>query len=141
MREVQTARRALVIDDTPETVGLVRAVLHRMNGIDHVDSTARSDTAVNLLDRNEYDVVILEAVVPHGEERLLRYLSRSRPSVCRRTIIITAAPVAPADLKEIERANAHAVLDKPFDVVALAEAVRSCIGTSVRRNRPPICAA
>jgi DNA-binding NtrC family response regulator len=141
MRELKTAGRALVIDYTPEIVRLLRAVLHTMNGIDHVDSTSKGDTAANLLDRDDYDVVILEAVVPYGEERLLRYLSRSRPSVLRRTIIITAPPVAPAVLNEIERANPYAVLDKPFDVFALADKVRSCIGTRFRPGRRTVCIA
>jgi DNA-binding NtrC family response regulator len=141
MREGKAAGRVLVIDYTPEIVRLVRAVLHTMNGIDHVDSTSKGDTAANLLERNDYDVVILEAVVPYGEERLLRYLSRSRPSVCQRTIIMTAAPVAPAVLKEIEGANAYAVLDKPFDVFALAETVRSCIATPCRQSLMPVCAS
>jgi len=135
MLEVQTAQRALVIDYTPEIVQLLRAVLHTMNGIDHVDSTSRGDVAANLLDRNDYDIVILEATVPYGEERLLCHLSRSRPSVCRRTIIITAAPMVPAVLKEITGANPYAVLDKPFDIFALTDTVRRCIATAPRRRR------
>jgi len=127
MSEGETATRALVIDDEPAIVLLVRAILHRMNGMDHIDSASKGDTAANLLDRNEYDVVILEAVVPYGQERLLGYLSRSRPSVCRRTIIITSAPVSADVLKEIGRAQPHAVLCKPFAVDALADAVRTCV--------------
>jgi len=141
MSEGQTATRALVIDYTPAIVQFVCAVLRTMNEIVHCDSTSKGDTAADLLDRNEYDVVILEAVVPYGEERLLAFLSRSRPSVCRRMIIITAAPVSPAVLKEIERARPHAILGKPFDVAALANAVRSCIGAPSSERRKPVCAA
>ena len=127
--------RALVVDYTPQIVNLVRVVLHTMNGINHIDSASRGDTAANLLQANDYDVVIMEAVVPYHDERLLAYLSRSRPSVCKRTIVITAAPVAPALRREIGEANPHAVLDKPFDVVALAETVRNCIGTPLVPRR------
>lgn len=133
MPKGRAAVRALVIDYTPEIVQLVRTVLRTMNGIDHVDSTARGDVAANLLDRNDYDVVILEPVVPHGEEHLLAYLMRSRPTVCRRTIIMSASPVAPAMLKEIARAKVWAAFDKPFDVVAFSEAVRSCVDISPAR--------
>ena len=141
MSEGQTAMRALVIDYTPAIVQLVCAVLRTMNGTAHFDCTSRGDTAADLLDRNEYDVVILEALVPYGEERLLGYLSRSLPSVCRRTIIITAAPISADVLKEIGRAQPHAILDKPFDVAALANAVRSCIGRPSSEHRTLVSAA
>jgi DNA-binding response OmpR family regulator len=129
-----TAVRALVVDYTPQIVSLIRAVLHTMNGIDHIDSTGRGDTAANLLEANDYDVVVLEAVVPYHDERLLSYLSRSRPSVCKRTIVITAAPVAAAVRSEIAEADPHAVLDKPFDVAALASTVWSCLSTPLRQQ-------
>lgn len=141
MREGQTAVRAMVIDHTPEIVHLVRAVLHSMNGIEDVDWTSRGDTAANLLDRNDYHVVILEAVVPYGEERLISYLSRSSPLICRRTILITTSPVAPAILNDIERANAFAVLDQPFDVFALADTVQRCIGAQFPLKQQAGCVA
>ncbi len=140
MPTAQTATRALVIDDVPAIVQLVCAVLHTLNGMDHIDSTSKGDTAANLLDRNDYDVVILEAVVLYGHERLLGYLSRSRPGVCRRMIITTSAPVSADVMKEILRAQPHAVLSKPFDVDALADAVRRCVGDPYR-GRSPVCAA
>ncbi len=132
--------RALVVDYTPEISSLIRIVLHTMNGFDQIDSTSRGDTAAAFLQANDYDVVVLEAVVPYHDERLLAHLSRDRPSVCRRTIVVTAAPVARAVLMEIERANVHAVLDKPFDVTALADAVRSCLAVRARRSRAPLFA-
>lgn len=125
--------RALVVDYTPQIMSLVCAVLHTMNGIDHIDSTSRGDAADDLLRANEYDVVILEAVVPYHDERLLAHLSRSRPSIGERTIVITAAPVAPAVRRDIEDAKPHAVLDKPFDVATLADAVRTCISTPIHQ--------
>ena len=79
MSEGQTATRALVIDYTPAIVQFVCDVLRTMNGIGHCDSTSKGDTAADLLDRNEYDVVILEALVPYGEERLLGYRTHPLP--------------------------------------------------------------
>jgi len=124
---------ALVIDYTREITALVRIVLRTMNGIDRVDTASRGDTAARLIEAVDYDVVLLEPVVPYGEERFLAWLTRARPSVCRRTILVTAAPIAPALLAEIARASVYALLDKPFDVDALAAAVGRCIGVTPAR--------
>jgi hypothetical protein len=53
-----------------------------MNGVKHVDSTGRGDVAAELPRSNDYDLVIIEAVVAHGEERLLAHAARKeRPEV------------------------------------------------------------
>lgn len=137
MREAGS--HALVIDYSPEIVRLLRAVLQAMAGIERIDSTSRGDVAAKMLESDDYDVVILEPVVPYGEERLLQYLARSRPSICSKTILITAVPVAPPLLAEILEARPCAILYKPFDVAALVAAVRRCVGARSRRMEAACC--
>jgi DNA-binding NarL/FixJ family response regulator len=126
------AARALVVDYAPQVLQLITTVLRRMTGVARIDATLRGDTAAGLLERNDYDVVILDALIPHGEESLLGHLARSRPSICGRTIVITAAPVDAHVRREIEAAAPYACLDKPFDIAELAGAVQRCtVGTWV----------
>ena len=120
--------RALVVDYAPQVLQLITTVLRRMTNVVRIDSTLRGDTAASLLERNDYDVVILDAVIPLGEESLLRHLARSRPSICGRTIVVTAAPVDAHVRREIEAAAPCACLDKPFDIAELARAVVRCTG-------------
>lgn len=136
MSERHLVKRALVVDYSPEVIRLIRAVLEVMNGVVHVDSTTKGDIAANLLDRNDYDIIILEAVVPYGDERLLRHISRSQPSICARMIVITPPPVEGAVRSDIERAKPLAMLEKPFDIVALSEAIRCAIMSSPRHGDP-----
>lgn len=128
---------ALVIDYTPEIVALVRTVLRTRIGIDRIDTASSGDAAAKLIEATDHDVVILEPVVPYGDERLLTWLVRTRPSVCPRTILITPAPVERELRVEIASARVHALLDKPFDVDMLADVVRRCIGEPHRPRLAP----
>ena len=128
--------RALVVDYTPTIAQLVRTVLHTLCGIDHIDSTGRGDVAASLLRSNDYDVVVIEAVVPFGDERLLAYIARQHPSIRQRTIVITAPPIAPTVLRDIAALKPHTILAKPFDVSALADAVGSILAPVPRCARP-----
>jgi|ERR1044071_5850095 DNA-binding NarL/FixJ family response regulator len=119
--------RALIVDYTPQIVQLVRAIVCTMNGIKHVDSTGRGDVAAELLRSNDYDLVIIEAVVPHGEERLLAHVAREHPSISSKLIVVTAPPIARAVLRDVEAVRPRAMIEKPFDVLAFATAVRAIL--------------
>src|SRR6185295_11719089 len=69
-----TMSTALVIDYTPAIANLLKTILRTVGGFDRVDTALRGDTAARLLDRTDYDLVILEPVVPFGDERLLTWL-------------------------------------------------------------------
>lgn len=130
--------RALIVDYTPQIVQLVRAVLHTMCGIDHINATGRGDVAADLLRTNDYDVVVIEAVVPFGDERLLAHIARQHPSAGPRTIVITALPIGPVVLRDLAAVKPHTILEKPFDVAALAEAVHDILSPVVRRVLAPV---
>jgi len=108
-----------------------------MSGIDHIDSTGRGDVAADLLRANDYDVVVIEAVVPYGDERLLAHIARCHPSVSGRLVVITAGPIAPVVMQDIEGVQPRALLEKPFDVVTLAGAVREILAPAPRHLQPP----
>lgn len=127
---------ALVIDYTPAIATLLKTILRTIGRFDHVNTAVRGDTAARLLDRADYDLVILEPVVPFGDERLLTWLMRCRPSVLPRTILVTTPPLA-ADLRaEIARSNVALVFEKPFDVTAIGAAFRSCSRKARARFSP-----
>ena len=117
---------ALVIDYTPAIATLLQTILRTVGGFDRVDTAVRGDTAARLLDREDYDLVILEPVVPYGDERLLTWLMRSRPSVLLRTILMTTPPLDAELRAEIARSNVDVVFEKPFDVPAVGAAFRNC---------------
>ena len=117
---------ALVIDYTPAIATLLKTILITIGGFDRVDTAVRGDTAARMLDRTDYDLVILEPVVPFGDERLLTWLVRSRPSVLSRTILMTTPPLTAELRAEIARSNVALVFEKPFDVTAIGAAFRRC---------------
>lgn len=125
---------ALVIDYTPAIATLLKAILLTIGGFERVDTALRGDTAARLLDRADYDLVILEPVVPYGDERLLTHLVRSRPSVLPRTILLTAPPLAAELRAEVARSNVAMLFEKPFDLNAISAAFRSCSGQARARS-------
>ena len=127
---------ALVIDYTPQIATLLKTILQTIGGFDRVDTAVRGDTAVRLLDGADYDLVILEPVVPYGEERLLTWLVRNRPSVLSRTILMTTPPLAAELRAEIARCKVSRVFEKPFDVPAVGAAVRRCVRQACARFSP-----
>lgn len=127
---------ALVIDYTPAIANLLKTILRTVGGFDRVDTAVRGDTAARLLDRTDYDLVILEPVVPYGEEQLLTWLMRSRPSVLPRTILVTTPPLAAEFRAEIARSNVALVFEKPFDVTAIGTAFRNRSRQAVARFSP-----
>lgn len=129
--------RTLVVDYTPQIVQFVRAVLHTLCGMDSTDSTGRGDVAADLLRVNDYDVVVIEAVVPFRDERFLAHVARRHPGVGHRTIVITAPPIAPVVLRDIEAVKPRAILEKPFDVTMFVEAVRAILPPVMSHSLPP----
>jgi DNA-binding response OmpR family regulator len=117
-------RSALVIDYTLPIVTLLKTILVTIGGFDRVDTAVRGDTAARLLEREEYDLVILEPVVPYGDERLLTWMIRSRPSLLRRTILVTTPPLAAGLRAEVAASGAAFIFEKPFDVTAIGPACR-----------------
>jgi DNA-binding response OmpR family regulator len=116
-------RIALVIDYTLPIVTLLKTILVTIGGFDRVDTAVRGDTAARLLDREEYDLVILEPVVPYGDERLLTWMIRSRPSLLPRTILVTTPPLA-AEFRAEVAASGAAFIEKPFDLTAMGNTCR-----------------
>ena len=127
---------ALAIDYTPAIATLLKTILLTIGGFDRVDTAVRGDTAARLLDRTDYDLVILEPVVPYGEERLLTWLMRSRPSVLPRTILMTTPPLAAELRAEIAGSHVALVFEKPFDVPAIGAAFRGCERQACARFSP-----
>lgn len=116
----------LIIDDDAAIRGLVGAALTRLAVSWH--AAVDGADALDQIERTRYSVVLVDLMMPRidGEAfvtalREHERVSRERPVV----LIMTAFPVR--DRLTSLGESVQAVLQKPFDVVELAEIVRACV--------------
>lgn len=117
--------RVLVADDNEATCTLIRALLQNEFVIDVVSD---GNEAVELLRNRHYDAILLDLLMPIADGyAVLDFLSRERPDLLRRVIVVTASLSA----REMQRARAYdtcAIVAKPFEVDELLNVVRRCAG-------------
>jgi CheY-like chemotaxis protein len=114
----------LVVEDDPAIRRLVTMVLQR-HGY-RIDVAADGLEAVLKLGVSEYDVIVLDLMMPNLDGfTFLNTFAENDPARLRKVIVTSAA--SPAVIKERMVASPYAVLPKPFDILDLANHVRSCI--------------
>jgi CheY-like chemotaxis protein len=110
-------KRILFADDDEPIRRLVTAVLKR-RGYD-VETAADGQEAIEKLDRSDFDVLVLDFMMPRVTGiGVIEHLRRSKPSLLRNTILVTAFVKAASQASSTCR-----VLAKPFEVDDFVKAV------------------
>ncbi|WP_224366083.1 PAS domain S-box protein [Hyalangium versicolor] len=116
VQRVATPRRVLVIDDDPE----VRAALARIIGSPHhveLADTARDAQRVLLEQREEYDVIFCDLMMPDLTGMDLHdIIAVQRPELLQRMVFMSAGAFTPRAVAFLERGSIRR-LEKPFDPV------------------------
>ena len=114
----------LVVEDDPAIRRLVTMVLQR-NGY-QVDIAADGLEAVLKLGLVDYDVIVLDLMMPHLDGfTFLNTFAREDPDRLRKVIVTSAA--SPAVIRERMDREPFRLLPKPFDIGELVQCVRACI--------------
>jgi two-component system, OmpR family, KDP operon response regulator KdpE len=119
--------RALVVEDDPNIVDLVRSNL-AVRGFDTVVS-ADGARALQLLDTEEPDIVLLDLMLPEADGFELCRLMRERSGVA---IIVVSARGGERDKVTALNMGADDYLTKPFSI----EELLARISATLRRTRP-----
>ncbi|HEX9353687.1 MAG TPA: response regulator transcription factor [Streptosporangiaceae bacterium] len=121
--------RALVVEDDPNIVDLIRSNL-AVRGFDTVVS-ADGLRALNLLETEEPDIVLLDLMLPEIDGFELCQLIRERSSVA---IIVVSARGGERDKVTALNMGADDYLTKPFSI----EELLARITATLRRTRPTV---
>jgi DNA-binding response OmpR family regulator len=117
-------RKALIVeDDAPTRTALSDLV--RGAGFD-IDQAADGELAVGLLTRNNYDVVVLDLILPKiSGTDIMEYLHCTKPHLLTKVVVVTGL-----DVEEIRRLfpDVCDTLGKPVVPNRLLRAVRQCVG-------------
>jgi two-component system KDP operon response regulator KdpE len=124
----QVARtRALVVEDDPNIVDLIRSNL-AVRGFDTVVS-ADGSRALQLLDTEQPDIVLLDLMLPEADGFELCRLMRERSGVA---IIVVSARGGERDKVTALNMGADDYMTKPFSI----EELLARIAATLRRTRP-----
>ncbi|MBB4284908.1 response regulator [Roseospira goensis] len=132
-RDVQDLRTVLVVEDDEAVRSLVAAALGDIGGLD-VRSCGSATEALAVVSDVAPDLFLLDVQLPDMDGAALAGALRTRPGLAGTpTVLLTGRP----DLAERMRHDDAAiigVLGKPFDVFALADALRA-VWTAWRDSR------
>ena len=127
MTEQAGKTRALVVEDDPNIVDLIRSNL-AVRGFDTVVS-ADGARALQLLDTEEPDIVLLDLMLPEADGFELCRLMRERSGVA---IIVVSARGGERDKVTALNMGADDYMTKPFSI----EELLARITATLRRTRP-----
>jgi two-component system, OmpR family, response regulator ResD len=114
----------LIVEDDVAIRRLVRMVLERAGY--KVDAAADGVEAVLKMGLVEFDVVILDLMMPNLDGfAFMNTLREHDPERLRRIIVTSAA--SPAIIRERLMGKPFELLTKPFDINELSHRVRACI--------------
>lgn len=92
----------------------------------HVETAEEEDKALNMIEEQDFDFLVLDMKLPKGNGvDLLRQARARHPQI--KGIIITAYPSIPTAVEAI-KVGAVDYLSKPFDLKRLEEAIKKTIG-------------
>jgi DNA-binding response OmpR family regulator len=114
-------KRVLLLDDDPSMQRLVARILG--NEGFRVDVFLTGSQAIAALERETYDVLLLDLMMPHeGGMTVIRHLRGKNPAILKRSILLTASPDSLIDALSGEVST---VVQKPFEPKQLIDAVRT----------------
>ena len=115
-------KRPLVVDDT-DAVRRVLATMLKIEESFNVDSAESGLVALDMLSKNEYDILLVDVVMPgmSGTE-LYQHIKDEYPCVVNRVIFMSAGIQSEATERFVEQTNRPFLL-KPFKVDELLKLV------------------
>jgi DNA-binding response OmpR family regulator len=122
--EQPTPRRVLVVDDSDDVRGFLRALL-RDNGYDVV-TAGSGHQALNYLRRAAFDLVILDLVMPDADGRSLVPTVREIDKTVK--IIVVAGAAGCLEQSRLAKLGVRHVLPKPFKSHKLLAAAHALTG-------------
>ena len=113
--------RALVADDDPSIRQLLCTIVRRERF--DVDSVADGAQAIEKLRQHEYDIILLDLMMPRVDGfDVIDYLKENPPTTKPVVLVITA--YADQKFKEVDASVVAEVVPKPFEIAELARSLR-----------------
>lgn len=100
-------RRILVVDDEPDVLNVLEEEIMSVSPTCVIEKAVTYEQAHNLLQKNDYDIVVLDIMGVRGFDLLEEAVSRKM-----RVAMLTAHALSPEAMKKSHDLGAHAYLPK-----------------------------
>ncbi len=121
-------KKILIVDDSLFMRMVLKGILSKIEGEYETVEADSGSKALELLKRAKPDLVLLDIIMPEGEEegvRVLQTIMKNDPE--RKVIMITAVGQDPV-VEQCKKLGAKDYIIKPFDEEQVIETVRRVIG-------------
>ena len=116
-------RRILIVDDSVQITSLLDEVFTQCGST--VVTVNSGQDALGRLTANEYDLVILDLVMPRPNGRdLLEFMHKTKPETLRRTLLLTGDKYHQISVSGVDASEIN-VIYKPFNI-SLLRAAAAC---------------
>lgn len=122
--------RVLIVDDEADILSLVELALEVE---DDIDATYESSGALasERITSEEFDLYVLDWMMPPPDGRQLLSLIRSSPDRQSKPVVICTARTGKEAIDYIKEAGATKVIEKPFSPLSLADILRGMMGSAL----------
>lgn len=112
----------LVVDDDPEIRDTISAIL-RFVGFRHIDVARDGLEATEYTDRNKYDLILCDWVMPRMDGMGFLHYLRAEKKHRKIPFILITAEASPKDVEDAIKAGVDTHIVKPFDSETLTSRI------------------
>jgi CheY-like chemotaxis protein len=120
--ELSQPKKVLVVENDEVIIVLISHVLTRQSYVVH--STFDALEAERMLERGDYDAILMDLKMPNGGVELIRKIQKTNPALLAKIIVVTGAIHETAQLSDIPL---NAIVRKPFEIETLVATVNACV--------------
>ncbi len=124
--------KVLIVDDIPTNVALMQATLEALSVTDHADVAEDGATAVELLSRTAYDLVLLDFHLPDIDGAAVMGWMNDK-LIHRPNIVVISADNRTSTVRRVEALGCDAFLCKPV----MLDDLRAVLSPLVAASRRP----
>ena len=118
-QQIEGGKRLLLIDDDQEILSVLGKVLSGLHF--ELDRASTGRQAVQLLSRNDYDLILSDIRMPELDgQQLFEFLSQNMPEYKERVIFLTGDTGNPATMDFLVQSNCP-YLSKPLEIPTLLQ--------------------
>lgn len=122
-KSLQTGSKILAVDDDPVNLTILRTILERENY--YVVTVMNAEEAINKLEKEMYDLVILDVMMPHISGYDFTRKIREHLSLLELPVLLLTARARPEDILAGFRSGANDYVTKPVDAWELRARVHA----------------
>ena len=125
-RVIPLQGRVLIVDDEEAVLEFERDVLAGAGA--EVTTATRGEDAIGLLQKNKFDVILVDSWIPGGCSGvdIYRWVANNQPGLEKR-VVLTLSDMTDAEVRSFVEENGVATITKPFEVSDLIAIARSAM--------------